>query len=163
MQDRYLRAFAEKPGDAAHSKASLRLWLRLFSCSTVIEKRIRGRLDTDFETTLPRFDVLAALERNRGSLTMTELSNAVLVSNGNVTGVVGRLMKDRLVIRTADAHDRRIASVRLTRKGRAFFLAIAVEHERWIDEMLADLSDRQIGQLKQLLGQLRQSVENHAL
>lgn len=105
-------SFAEKLGGAPHSKASLRLWLRLLSCSMIIEQRIRGRLEKNFESTLPRFDAMAALEREPDGLTMGQLSAALLVSNGNVTGIVNRLTKDGMVVRTFESTDGRVASVR---------------------------------------------------
>ena len=86
--------YRDKLGGAPHSKLSLRLWLRLLSCSTIIEKRIRARLDEEFGTTLPRFDVLSALDRHAEGLTMGQLSEYIMVSNGNVTAVVNRLLDD---------------------------------------------------------------------
>src|SRR5579883_1727733 len=83
-----------------HSKQSLRLWLKLLGCTLIVEKRLRARLDEDFATTLPRFDVLAALERHPHGLRMSALSEFLLVSNGNVTGVVSRLIEEGLVTRT---------------------------------------------------------------
>lgn len=156
-------AFAEKWGGAPHSKQSLRLWLRLLSCSTIIEKRIRVRLDEDFQTTLPRFDVLAALEREPDGLTMGQLSAALLVSNGNVTGLVNRMIAEYLVVRNTESDDRRVFTVRLTRKGRETFQKMAAAHETWIDTMLKDLSDNQEEQLIKLLGVLRTSIEKNPI
>jgi len=159
--------FSDRLGGAPHSKQSLRLWLRLLSCSMIVEKRLRARLDEEFKTTLPRFDVLAALERsaqrlNQG-LTMSQLSESLMVSNGNVTGVVARLIEDGLVTRTVDQEDRRSATVRLTRKGRDMFLKMAAAHEQWIERMFADLSDHQTADLLRLLTHLRRSIESHPL
>ena len=86
--------YRDKLGGAPHSKRSLRLWLKLLSCTMIVEKRIRARLDSEFATTLPRFDVLAALERHPEGLTMGQLSRFMMVSNGNVTAVVNRLLED---------------------------------------------------------------------
>src|SRR5208282_2552834 len=153
--------FSDRLGGAPHSKQSLRLWLKLLSCSMIVEKRLRARLDEDFNTTLPRFDVLAALERHSQGLKMSALSEFLMVSNGNVTGVVTRLIEDGLVTRTVDQEDRRSATVRLTRKGRESFLAMAAAHERWVDEMFADLSVHQCNELMRLLTHLRHSIEAH--
>src|SRR5208282_4581879 len=153
--------FSDRLGGAPHSKQSLRLWLKLLSCSMIVEKRLRARLDEDFYTTLPRFDVLAALERHAEGLKMSALSESLMVSNGNVTGVVTRLIDDGLVTRTVDLRDRRSATVRLTRKGRDGFLKMAQAHEQWMDEMFADLSDNQAGDLMRLLTHLRRSIEAH--
>src|SRR5271163_3234003 len=117
--------FPDKLGGAPHSKQSLRLWLKLLSCTMIVEKRLRIRLDEAFKMTLPRFDVMAALERHAQGLTMSALSESLMVSNGNVTGVVTRLIEDGLVTRTVDRADRRSATVRLTRKGRDVFLKMA--------------------------------------
>lgn len=155
------RAFAEKLGGAPHSKTSLRLWLRLLSCSIIIERRIRTLFEADFKSTLPRFDVLAALEREPDGLTMSQLSAALLVSNGNVTGIVSRLIEETLVIRTLESEDRRIATVRLTRKGRELFHRMARAHEKWIDAMFADMSDEQMAQLMKLLASVRHSIDDN--
>lgn len=152
-------AFSEKLGGAPHSKQSLRLWLRLLSCSMIVEKRIRLLLEEQFGTTLPRFDAMAALERAPDGLTMSELSAAMMVSNGNVTGVVSRLLDEMLVVRTSESSDKRVATVRLTRKGREAFQKMARAHEEWIDRMLADLSDAQIDQLMKLLAGMRHSIQ----
>ncbi|MFZ5608668.1 MAG: MarR family winged helix-turn-helix transcriptional regulator [Pseudomonadota bacterium] len=148
----------EKLGGAPHSKQSLRLWLRLLSCATVIEKRLRNNLAKDFHTTLPRFDVLSALERNPKGLTMGALSSALMVSNGNVTGVVNRLIKDGLIIREVDAKDRRTFRVRLSPQGKKDFAAMAKVHEGWVDAMFAELSNAEIEALMEQLARLRQSV-----
>jgi DNA-binding MarR family transcriptional regulator len=153
--------FSDRLGGAPHSKQSLRLWLKLLSCSMIVEKRLRARLEREFNTTLPRFDVLAALDRHALGLKMSALSESLMVSNGNVTGVVTRLIEDGLVTRTVDQEDRRSATVRLTRKGRDIFLKMAAAHEQWMDEMFADLSDNQTDDLMRSLMQLRRSIEAH--
>ena len=155
--------FPDKLGDAPHSKQSLRLWLRLLSCSMIVEKRLRLRLEADFHTTLPRFDVLAALERHSQGLKMSELSESLMVSNSNVTGVVTRLIEEGLVTRTIDQEDRRSANVCHTHKGRDAFLKMAAAHERWMDEMFSALADKQIDELMRLLMHLRHSIEAHPI
>lgn len=158
------RTYPEKLGGGdPHSKGSLRLWLRLLSCSMVIERRMRTRLEEEFASTLPRFDVLAALERQPDGLTMSQLSAALLVSNGNVTGIVNRLIEERLVVRTVESGDRRVATVRLTRKGREAFQRMARAHEEWLDTAFADLTEPQTEQLMKLLGALRHSVEKNPI
>lgn len=154
---------AEKFDIAAHGKQSLRLWLRLLGCSTTIEKKARSMLVDCFGTTLPRFDVLAGLNRAPDGLTMGELSKFLLVSNGNVTAIVGRLVAEGLVTRAQDRADRRILRVRLTAKGRRDFRAIAAGHEKWIDDLLAGLSDGDIETLLTGLSRLRESIERSGL
>jgi DNA-binding MarR family transcriptional regulator len=156
-------SYSDRFGGAPQSKQSLRLWLKLLSCTLIVEKRLRGRLDADFDTTLPRFDVLAALERHPRGLKMSALSEFLMVSNGNVTGVVSRLIEDGLITRTVDRSDRRYASVRLTRKGRDSFAKMAAANERWMESMFSDLSAGQAEELMRLLARLRGSIEAHPI
>lgn len=127
------------------SKAHLRLWLRILKVNRRIEAELRERLRTRFDTTLPRFDVMSALYRSGGDgpagLKMSELSRQLMVSNGNVTGIVDRLAEDGLALREAVPGDRRAARVRLTRKGEAEFRAQAEAHETWVSELLGGLDD----------------------
>ena len=120
------------------SKQRLRLWLRLLRSSRAIEAQLRERLRTRFSITLPQFDVMAALARSEEGMTMTELSRQLMVSNGNVTGIIDRLVAEKLVLRQAPASDRRSFIVRLTPKGASQFSVIAKAHEGWIDEMLEE-------------------------
>jgi len=140
---------------------ALRLWLRLLTCTLMIERRIKSRLRERFDTTLPRFDLMAQLERAPGGLTMSELSRRLMVTGGNVTGLVDPLVAEGLVERLAVPGDRRAAAVRLTSKGRRAFLAMAGEHERWVVAMMAGVSERDRGELAALLARLKQSVIEH--
>lgn len=124
----------------AVSKARLRLWLRMLKTTRRIEAELRDRLRRDFGTTLPRFDVMAALHRFDAGLKMSELSGVLRVSNGNVTGIVDRLADDGLVVRVPVPGDRRAMMVRLTRKGHEDFATQAAAHEGWIDALLSDFS-----------------------
>ena len=146
---------------APHSKQSLRLWLRLLRCSTAIEKRARTMLAGRFDTTLPRFDVMSALDRAPEGLTMGELSNQLLVSNGNVTPIVSRLVEDGLITRTQDRNDRRILRAKLTARGRRDFRAMAGEHEKWIEHLLGDIPDDEIHPLLAGLDRVKASVERN--
>ena len=138
-------------------KSRLRLWLRLRTCSGLVERAVRRMLRQEFAATLPRFDLMAALDR--GPATMGELSQRLKVSNGNVTGVVERLVQDGLVERTALPTDRRSYRVALTAEGRAAFAAMAARHAGWIDRLLGGLSDGEVEQLMALLARLRHGVE----
>jgi DNA-binding MarR family transcriptional regulator len=106
--------------------------------SRAIEAQLRERLRTKFSITLPQFDVMAALARSAEGMTMTELSRQLMVSNGNVTGIIDRLVAEKLVLRQAPVSDRRSFIVRLTPKGASQFSVIAKAHEGWIDEMLVE-------------------------
>ncbi len=123
------------------SKQRLRLWIRLLRAARAIEAELRERLRKEFAITLPQFDVLAALARQEsqkaGGMNMTELSRMLMVSNGNVTGIIDRLAAEKLVLRQAPASDRRSYIVRLTPKGASQFAIVAKAHEGWVDELLA--------------------------
>lgn len=122
------------------ARARLRLWLRFLKASRMIEAQLRDNLRAEFRSTLPRFDVMAALSRYDNGLKMSQLSGVLRVSNGNVTGIVDRLAEEGSVIRVPVPGDRRASLVRLTRKGREEFAAQAEAHKLWIDGMLSDFS-----------------------
>jgi len=143
-----------RPRPEPAPKSKLRLWLRLLRASRAIEGELRERLRVAFATTLPKFDVMAALYRQPGGMTMTELSRFLMVSNGNVTGLIDRLVGEGMVVRRADAADRRATFVRLTRKGAQRFQALAKAHEGWVDEILGDLSSSETETLVELLSAL---------
>jgi len=116
-----------------------------------------------FDTTLPRFDVMAALDREPDGLTMSALSEHLLVSNGNVTAIVARLVEDGLVTRLQDRSDRRVLRVKLTAKGRRDFRTYAAAHEAWIEQLLGDLGDTEINPLLSGLGRVKTSIERSGL
>jgi DNA-binding MarR family transcriptional regulator len=151
-------AIAEKHDGALGDHANVRLWLRLLSCTMTIEKAAQRLLAERFGTTLPRFDVLAALERAPDGLTMGALSQALLVSNGNVTQLVHKLAADGMVQTAADPRDRRISRVRLTPAGCAHFAELAVAHHRLIDTLFATLPAADHARLYAALGALKTSI-----
>ncbi len=121
------------------SQDALRLWLRLFSCTTLIERQLDSALKREFGSSLPRFDLLAQLERAPDGLRMGELSERILTTGGNVTWLVRALEADKLVTRRVSADDKRAAVVRLTAAGKRHFAAMAEAHERWIGDIFASL------------------------
>jgi len=137
------------------SKQKLRLWLRLLRLAHSIEVELRRRFASEFKTTLPKFDVMAALSRAEHGMKMTELSRYLMVSNGNVTGIIDRLVAEEIVERRAQAGDRRATFVRLTGKGVARFGIMAQAHEGWIAEILAGYSSAETETLFALLGRAR--------
>ncbi len=147
-------ALADAP--AGH-KDELRLWLRLLTTATMVESEIRRRLRTQFGTTLPRFDLLAQLQR-AGPLTLGEVSRRMMVSNGNVTGLAARLEAEGLVERRVNAADRREQSLRLTPRGRREFARQSAAHEGWIAELFAGLSGTDQAALHRLLGRAKASI-----
>jgi DNA-binding MarR family transcriptional regulator len=137
---------------------ALRVWLRLLSCTTLIENLISSRLRGEFDTTLPRFDVMAQLARFPDGLLMSDLSQRLMVSNGNITGITDNLERDGFVERILLPEDRRARKVRLTDKGRVAFDQMAVTHEGWIHDWLSSLSVEEQQVLYTLLGKLKQGM-----
>ena len=134
---------------------ALKLWLRLLACTTRVETQIRNRLRQDFATTLPRFDLLAQLERSPDGLSMRELSQRLMVTGGNITGITDQLEAEGLVVREAQASDRRSFSVKLTATGKRQFKKMAVTHEQWVIELLAGWSADEKAQVYALLAVLK--------
>ncbi len=142
-----------------HDHTSLRLWLRLLTCTTMIESCVKKGLRSDFETTLPRFDLMAQLERNPQGLTMGDLSQRMMVSGGNITGITDQLEKEELVERLKLPGDRRVYTVRLTAKGKETFAAMATVHEEWIVDWMSDLTLDEQHILYSMLGKLKKSLQ----
>lgn len=138
--------------------AALRLWLRLFTCSLMIERGIRTRLRERFDMTLARFDYLSQLERFPRGLRMHELSRRLMVTGGNITGLTHQLAAEGLVERGRIDGDRRVQVIRLTAKGRRVFGALAAEHERWVVALFAGMKPAERDRLHALLGQLKTAV-----
>ena len=143
----------------AQDHRALRVWLRLLTCTQLIERRVRSRLRERFATTLPRFDLMAQLERHPGGLKMNELSRLLMVTGGNVTAIVDQLEKEGLVERVDEPADRRAFRIQLTRAGEKGFAEMARSHEEWVVELLAGMSRRDQDELLRLLAKVKQ----HAL
>lgn len=141
---------------------ALRLWLRLLSCTVRIENKIRLRLRREFNTTLPRFDLMAQLERSHDGLRMNELSRRMMVSGGNVTGITDQLELEGLVTRGACPWDRRAFTVRLTFSGLKRFRQMAARHEQWVIELLAGLSRDEKETMINALGKVKTRINNTA-
>src|SRR5262249_58983435 len=132
--------------------------VRLFACKTLIEGEVRRRLRDSFDVTFPRFDVMAQLDRIPGGMTLGELSARMMVSNGNVTGLVERLVEQELLDRRPSPNDRRAQIVSLTPEGRRAFRAMARANENWIAEIFEGLTPREVDDLLRLLGKLKASA-----
>lgn len=145
----------ETPGD---HKDELRLWLRLLASTTLIEREVRARLRERFDITLPRFDLMAQLDRAANGMTLGELSRRMMVTNGNVTGLAERLVAEGVLARRQAANDRRAHMVRLTEKGRRQFRRMAQAHESWIADLFGGLSANEVKALLNLLGKAKESV-----
>ncbi len=139
---------------------ALRLWLRMLTCTQLIETRVRAGLGAKFDTTLPRFDLMAQLERVPDGLKMNELSRRMMVTGGNVTGITDQLAAEDLVERVAVPGDRRAFRVKLTDRGRTLFVAMAQQHEAWIVDAFAALSGKELESLHRLLGKVKEHSKN---
>ncbi|PBB80412.1 MarR family transcriptional regulator [Mesorhizobium sp. WSM3879] len=147
------------PTSIGPGKDRLRLWIRLLRASRTIEAELRERLKKQFDTTLPRFDVMAALYRSPEGMLMSDLSRFLLVSNGNITGIVDRLVSEGLVTRARRNGDRRTSMVRLTEEGSKSFAAIAAAHENWVGELLGTVSEDEARRLTGMLKSFRSNWE----
>ena len=146
----------EEVGSGRHE--NLRFWLRLLTCTTLIETKIRGRLEQQYSVTLPQFDLMAQLDRMPDGLTMSGLSERLMVSNGNVTGIVKRLIAEKLVDRQTSKVDRRAFVVRLSKKGQILFREMAKNHETWINELFAGIPAGDIDMMMTLLARTKEAV-----
>ncbi len=149
----------ELPGDHGDE---LRLWLRLLTCTTLIEGEVRSRLRERFDVTLPRFDLMAQLDKAPEGMTLSDVSKRMMVSNGNVTGLVERLVESGHLDRRTSESDRRVQVIRLTKAGRAEFRKMAAEHESWIADIFSDLSPKDVRELMRLLAKTKASAQKAA-
>ena len=138
----------------------LRLWLQMLKAVRHVEGVLRERLRSGYDTTLPRFDVLAALHAHPDGMKMSELSQHLIVSNGNVTGVVDRLVAEGLAERQSLASDRRAIVVMITEKGRALMDDMAAEHMTWINEMFSGVSEADAARGMSIMLDIRHATEN---
>ena len=144
-----------KQENTALEKRRLRMWIRMLRTTRAVESRLRDFLREEYDTTLPRFDVMAALYRAEDGLKMSSLSKQLLVSNGNVTGIVDRLVVDELIQRVAVKDDRRAVRVCLTQKGRTLFSRMAQDHEVLVNGLFAPMADKDLNVMADIFGRLK--------
>ena len=152
---------SETRATAEHAK-DLRLWLRMLACTNLIENHVRARLRSDFDITLPRFDLMSQLERSPQGLKMGELSKRMMVTGGNVTGITDQLVREGLVVREDSPKDRRAYIVKLTAEGRKSFRRMAEAHEEWMVGLFSGMSETQRDALYDLLAELKTSAAKGA-
>ena len=152
----------EAQSHSSHPEA-LRLWLRLLTCTQLVEKQVRNNLREQFDTTLPRFDLMAQLQRNPHGLKMNELSRRMMVTGGNVTGITDQLVAEGLVERLEVDGDRRAYHVRLTAQGCKTFDDMARQHEDWIVSAFEVLTVKEVDALHKLLGKVKEHHHNKTL
>jgi DNA-binding MarR family transcriptional regulator len=144
------------------ARPELRLWLRLLTCTTLIEREIRRRLADEFDTTLPRFDLMAQLDKAPDGLTLGDISRRMMVTNGNVTGLVDRLVATGHVERRKSEEDRRAQRIVLTAQGRGLFARMAKRHGQWIADLMGDLTEAERDALMALLAKAKTSAAHAA-
>lgn len=144
--------------DGGAGPIDVRAWLRMLSCTMTIEKSLRRGFAEQYDTTLPRFDVMAALDRHPQGRTMGQLSRALLVSNGNVTAIVRQLQDAGQVVVSPDPEDRRSSIVRLSAAGQASFNVLAEAHHAWIHQALSDVAPDDLEKLHALLAKVKASI-----
>ena len=149
----------ETRATSSHAQ-ELRLWLRMLATTPLVEAEIRSRLRSQFNITLPRFDLMSQLERAPDGMKMGELSKRMMVTGGNVTGITDQLVAEGLVVREDNPNDRRAYNVKLTPVGRKAFMRMAEAHELWIVELVGDLSEREREQFHGLLAKLKAHVSS---
>ncbi|MBI5108653.1 MAG: MarR family transcriptional regulator [Rhodocyclales bacterium] len=148
---------SETRATAEHAK-DLRLWLRMLACTNLIENHVRAKLRSDFDITLPRFDLMSQLERSPQGLKMGELSKRMMVTGGNVTGITDQLVREGLVVREDSPKDRRAYIVKLTAEGRRSFRRMAEAHEAWMVALFSTMDEKQRDELYDLLAALKNSA-----
>jgi DNA-binding MarR family transcriptional regulator len=148
---------SETRATAEHAK-DLRLWLRMLACTNLIENHVRAQLRSDFDITLPRFDLMSQLERSPQGLKMGELSKRMMVTGGNVTGITDQLVREGLVVREDSPKDRRAYIVKLTAEGRRSFRRMAEAHEGWMVSLFAGMDEKQRDELYDMLAVLKNSA-----
>lgn len=160
MNDQHVNAASpdleSRTGPEDHT--DLRLWLRLLTCCNLLENDLRSRLRTEYQTTLPRFDLMAQLQRVPQGMKMSELSRHMMVTNGNITGITDQLEKEGLVVRTKVESDRRSSLIKLTPQGKKSFARMARAHEAWVKSMFGELPESTRNALFQALGELKLQV-----
>ncbi len=143
---------------ASIDHSELRLWLRLLTCTSLIENHIRNALRIEFDCTLPRFDLMAQLAKEPQGMRMGDLSARLMVSNGNVTAIANQLEKEGLILRRVSSEDRRSTFLRLSAKGRRQFDKMASAHETWLQEMFSGMAKGNQKELYDLLAELKQTA-----
>jgi DNA-binding MarR family transcriptional regulator len=147
-------------GLSEDEQLDIRIWLRLLTCANLIERRVRKNLRKKFDTTLPRFDVLAQIDRTPDSQPMRELSRRMMVTNGNITPLVDRLVEDDLIKRDPSPEDRRVQHVSLTKEGKEVLDKMIPAHNSWVNDLMVDLDREDAAALYTLLGNLKKSIQN---
>jgi DNA-binding MarR family transcriptional regulator len=138
----------------------MRAWLTIVGCFTSVERSLRRQLNHVFRSSLPRYDVLMALVHFPDGLTMGQLAAKLMVSKGNMTGVVRRLQKIECVRQARSRQDKRVQVVTLTGKGHTLWKQMHAEYRSVIEEVLSQLSKTEIKLLTQSLIQAQDRIDS---
>jgi DNA-binding MarR family transcriptional regulator len=137
----------------------VRFWIRLLRASRQIEAELRERLKANFDTTLPRFDVMAVLYRSPNGMLMGDLSRVLLISGGGLTVIIDRLVQEGIVTRSQREGDRRTSIVRLTDEGRELFEQMSKAYKDWISTAMSSIDSEEARQLADCLRAFRSTWE----
>lgn len=154
-----LQIVEQKLDQIPRDKEGVRAWLRLVYCAQMVEQEIRTMLREKFDSTLPRFELMAALDRVADGITMGELSRWLMVTKGNITGIAERLSEDGFIAREPTPTDRRSFIVRLTARGSSEYKRMETEYERLLEEIFAELSLEESDQFMGLLARIKEGVQ----
>jgi DNA-binding MarR family transcriptional regulator len=127
-------------------------WVELVRAYQLIIRRLEHALDPH-GMSLPQFEVLAHLHFD-GAITQNELAQRLLVTKGNVCGLIDRMEAAGLVGRTTDPADRRANRLRLTSRGTAVLCAILPPHLELIKDSMGRLGPADLHRLRDLLERL---------
>lgn len=155
----HLQIVEQKLQHIPREKEGLRLWLRIVSLTQMVELQIRALLREKFDSTLPRFELLSALDRVPDGLTMGELSQWLMVTKGNVTGIAERLSEDGFIKRHPTPTDRRSFCVTLTPKGKKLYKEMEAAYEDLLDKMFSEVSLDDSDMFTGVLAKVRDSIE----
>lgn len=153
-------SLASKPDEANEFRAEIRLWLRLLACTTLVSGKLRRNFREQFDFTLPRFELLAQLDFEPGGLVLGELSKRLMVSAGNITPILTRLIEEGYITRSPSSLDRRVQIVCLTVEGRKKFRRMAKKHGQWLNDMFQDVDGNDIEALVQQLSKLKRVLKD---
>lgn len=160
MQERnlYESVLESLPEDAHHRMA----WLALVRCFSSVERVLMRHFAQEYNSSLPRYDVLTALALHRSGLTMGDLASMLMVTKGNITGVVRRLEQDKLVLKNTSSKDRRVQSVKISAKGMRLWEKMHADYDEKISMLMSGQSEEQSRALVNALRRTRILVETNA-
>jgi DNA-binding MarR family transcriptional regulator len=132
---------SQPPTENADFEVSNRLLFRVFQTTNLMHTQ-GTRFAADIGITTQQWSVLGALSRPQGKKGMTvgELSEFLLISRQNLTGLLNRLEAQGLTSRVADAADRRARRVVMTSAGRAVWPKLTQRIADFYTEALAGFS-----------------------